>query len=477
MIDEIGTRSRRRGAKIVATLGPSTSDPLTLKNLISAGIDVARINFAHGTVDQQRRSVEQVRQAAEEAGRPVGLLGDLPGPKMRTGRIKDGEVRLKSGNECVLVGADIEGEWNRVGTSVPNLPQMVTSGDEIFLADGAIVLSVRSVGRDSVVTEVVRGGILRSGKGMHFLAAERFFEPLTDRDRAALETAAELDIQLLGLSFIRSGDDVRMLRAALPPGYSPFVVAKIETRAAVENLDEVIREADAVMVARGDLGIQLPLEDVPEIQRSVIEACNRAATPVITATQLLESMTRSPLPTRAEVTDVANAVREGTDAVMLSEETAVGDHPVRVVETMLKIIRAAERSPAMRVAPVHEGPLEDPVSWAVAHAATLAAEDVGATAILCPTRSGATSRRVAAFRPEARIVALSSDSSGVGPLCLTWGVHPVAMDAINEDGLVVERSVARAVELDLVTKGDRVVVVSGSVGRVGGTDLMQVVEI
>jgi pyruvate kinase len=360
---------------------------------------------------------------------------------------------------------------------VPDLARIVAPGDEIFLADGAIVLTVRSTDGNEVLTEIVRGGILRSRKGMHFLAAERFFEPLTDRDLAAISSAAELGVQLLGLSFIRTGPDVRKLRAALPAGYSPFIVAKIETRAAVENLDEVIREADAVMVARGDLGIQLPLEYVPEIQRSVIEACNRAATPVITATQLLESMTSSPLPTRAEVTDVANAVKEGTDAVMLSEETAVGAHPVTVVETMVRIIRAAERSPAMRIGPVHEGPVDDPVSWAVAHAAMLAADDVDATAILCPTRTGGTPRRVAAFRPKADIVALSSETGGIGPLCLTWGVHPFEMDAINEDGLVVERSIARALEAGVVSSGDRVVVVSGSIGRVGGTDLMQVVEI
>ncbi|MDQ3645636.1 MAG: pyruvate kinase [Actinomycetota bacterium] len=462
-----------RRAKIVATLGPSTSDAPSLKRLIGAGADVLRINLAHGDPPEHARIVHLAREVAKEAGRTVAFLADLPGPKMRTGPIAGGEVYLRAGEPFVLAAGEHYGDDRRVGTSVHGLASLVTPGDEIFLSDGAIVLEVDRTDGGDVLTRVLRGGALRSRKGMHVPGAEGRLEAVTEGDLTAVMGAAALGAELLGLSFVRTANDLERLRASLPDGYRPFVISKIETRGAIDNLDEIIEVSDGVMIARGDLGIQTPLASVPELQRRIIRACNRAATPVITATQLLESMTRAPLPTRAEVSDVTTAVREGTDALMLSEETAIGDDPGLVLETMDQVIRAAESTPNDHSDPVGDRS-DDLVSWGVAHAATVAAADVGARAILCPTRTGSTPRRVAAFRPRAEVIGFASGGAGLGALCLTWGVIPVPMD-LPDDETIATEALARALDRGIVVPGDRIVIVAGS--RPGSTDTMQVATV
>jgi pyruvate kinase len=466
-----------RRAKIVATLGPASDRPKGIAQLVDAGIDVARLNLAHGQGNEHLARAGQLREAAASAGRTIGVLADLPGPKIRTGPIKGGEVELHDGASIALTTETVEGDATRVSTTFDKLPECVDPGDVIYLADGSIVLEVKSVEQTEVRTDVIRGGVLRSGKGMHVPSAEELFEPLGPSDARSLETAAALEADLVGASFVRSAADIDAVRAALPSGYEPMIVAKIETASAVQHIEEIVGAADAVMVARGDLGIQVALQEVPRIQKLVIAMCNAAATPVIVATQMLETMTRSPLPTRAEVSDVANAILDGTDAVMLSEETAIGNDPARVVRTMNDIIISAEKTSVDRADPgVPED--DDPVSWAIARAAANLADDIGAAALVCPTHRGSTARRVAAFRPSCPIVAAAADLVRAGAFALTWGVTPVAM--LEEEvskGRVEDQALAAAKRSGILRPGAVAVVVAGTrAATTGSTDLIHVVR-
>jgi pyruvate kinase len=467
----------------VATLGPATWGKKEVRVLLEAGADVVRVNFAHATRAEHKMAIENAREQAGEIGRTVGVLADLPGPKMRTGPIAGGEVVLENGTEFVLTSGDSEGDEHHVSTTVANLAEVVQKDDEVFLADGQIVLRVIAIKGSDVVTEVIRRGFLRSRKGMHIPRAERKVQAFTSEDQVALDHAVGLKVDYVGLSFVRDSTDCERAKLSLPKrGHRPLIVAKIETRSAVDNLDDIVSTADAVLVARGDLGIQVPLQQVPLLQKQIIDVCNEAGKPVITATQMLESMTHSPLPSRAEAADVANAVLDGTDALMLSEETAIGQYPVEAVTKMGEIAEAAEGAlPDLPHEPLHHHRADDRVSWAVAHAAVEAAEDLGVAAILCPTRSGSTPFRVAAFRPSMQIVGLSERNDTLGQLTLVWGVKPLRVDPAPEV-LSAEEDVARAATAarrsGLVKKGDHVAVVAGTPGRrAGRTDYVRVVRV
>ncbi|HLF99569.1 MAG TPA: pyruvate kinase [Acidimicrobiia bacterium] len=472
-----------RRTKIVVTLGPDTREPDALRALLEAGADVVRLNFAHATVEEHKRAAATARRQAKDLGRVVGVLVDLPGPKMRTGSIVDNEVRLEPDQPFILTApSEFEGDVTRVSTTVDDLPSMVGEADEIFLADGEIVLRVDKVDSGEVHTTVVRGGVLRSRKGLHLPQAERRVEAFTADDEIALGHALAMEADLVGLSFVRDVDDIRRCKAALPKrGHRPLIVAKIETRSALDHLGEIVEEADVVMVARGDLGIQMPLRRVPLLQKEIIRVCNEVGVPAITATELLSSMTHSPLPTRAEVTDVANALLDGTDAVMLSEETAVGHYPTLAVRQMAEIAEAAESWPRDHAPPERRGTRDDRVSWAVAHAAVEAAEDLNVAAILCPTRSGATARRVAAFRPRMPILALSPRQNTLGSVTIYWGVTALPMREVSgEEARHEEVSVAVTTARDagLVRDGQLVCVVAGAPGpRAGGTDYVRIVRV
>ncbi|MGH2737080.1 MAG: pyruvate kinase [Actinomycetota bacterium] len=469
-----------RRTKIVATIGPASRSRGPLGGLIKAGVDVVRLNFAHDKLEAHEEAAALARELASEQSRVVGVLVDLPGPKMRIGEIAGGEVELRPGDSFVLTGKDILGDSAECSTTVDGLSGMVDAGEEILLNDGQLILQVEAVKGEDVHTTVIRGGTLRSRKGMHVPGAERSVEAFTEDDREALKGALELKADLIGLSFVRDAEDIERARAALPKrGHRPLIVAKIETRSALQHLDAIAEAADAVMVARGDLGIQTPLSRVPLLQKQIIRICNQLGRPVITATQMLESMTRSPLPTRAEVADVANAVLDGTDALMLSEETAVGQHALETVRTMAETAIAAEQGRPL-AEPAEPHSRGDHVSWAVAHAAVEAATDLRVSAILCPTRSGSTARRVAAYRPSMQIVGLSSRSETLGGLALSWGVLPLATEDLPEALDMrdeVERAVVAARSAGVVQSGDLVTVVAGSPGpRAGRTDFMRVVR-
>ncbi|MFP5352294.1 MAG: pyruvate kinase [Actinomycetota bacterium] len=470
-----------RRTKIVATLGPASWDGAVVHDLVAAGVDVFRLNLAHADTDTHKASAETARREADRLGRVVGLLADLPGPKMRTGPVVGDAVSLEPGEPFVLDQRSGEGDWTGVSTTVENLHEMVHPGEEIFLADGAIILRVTEVTGGSVHTEVIRRGLLRSRKGMHIPNAEDKIDAFTEDDRRSLEAALSLKVDLIGLSFIRDAEDIERVRAAMPKQKGgPLLVAKIETRSAIQNLSEIVHAADAVMVARGDLGIQMPLEEVPLLQKEIIQMCNGTGTPVITATQMLESMTHGPLPSRAEVNDVANAVLDGTDALMLSEETAIGKYPIATVETMATIAQRAERQGRMRPANVSYEEADDPVSWAIARSAVHAAEELDVAAILCPTRSGATARRVAAFRPRMPILGLGHREATVRPLALVWGVVPKTVPFVAEEEIAsvgISRAVEAAREAGLAHAGQLVAVVAaGPEPRAGSTDFVRIVS-
>jgi pyruvate kinase len=469
-----------RRTKIVATIGPATSSADAMRALLDAGVDVIRLNAAHGAADMPARAA-LARETAARLDRAVGVLVDLPGPKLRTGPVAGDEVELEAGETFTLTPAAVVGDVERVSTTIPELAQWVDPGDDIYLADGEIVLRVDTIdaGTGDVRCEILRGGLLRSRKGMHVPRAEAHVEPFTDADEAALKVAVQIKADFVGLSFVRRPEDCEAVRAKLPKrGSRPLIVAKIETAVALDHLPGIVGSADAVMVARGDLGIQVPARRVPLIQKEIIRFCNMSGKPVITATQMLESMTESPLPTRAEVNDVANAVLDGTDALMLSEETAVGRYPADTVRTMSEVAEAAEGWPRTRATPDGIGAAldDDRVAWAVAHAAVQAAEDLGVAAIVCPTQSGTTARRVAAFRPSVPIAGIASTPEVLGRLCLVWGVRPVAVAGGESDH--VRDAVRAARSCGLVHKGDLIGVVYASPGkRAGVTDTVRVVRV
>ncbi len=475
------SRVEMRRTKIVATIGPASADTAAMRAVIDAGADVVRLNAAHADAGTHTANAGQARALAAEAGRLVGVLVDLPGPKMRSGPVHGDAVELESGRPFTLCANECTGDEQRASTTLPELSRWVRPGDDVFLADGAIVLRVDTVVDDDVHTTVVRGGTLRSRKGMHVPKAEAHVAPFTEHDHEALEMAVAMKADFVGLSFVRRPDDVERVRNLLPKrGFRPALVAKIETAAALDHLAGIVHQSDAVMVARGDLGIQVPARRVPLLQKEIIRFCNTAGRPVITATQMLESMTRAPLPTRAEVNDVANAVIDGTDALMLSEETAVGSDPANVVRTMAEVAAAAESWPRVHVEPVGAGAAGDGdrVAWAVAHAATQAAEDLGVAAILCPTRSGQTARRVAAFRPSMPIAGVSPASEILGSLSLVWGVTPLVVPETADGDRQLALAVKAARTHGLVHAGDLVALVFGASGpRAGSTDSVRVVRV
>jgi len=465
-----------RRVKIVATIGPATSSEEALSGIIKSGVDVIRINGAHGDVSAIGQRIQGVRDLSKKLGESTGILVDLPGPKMRVGVIENEELPLEEGDELKIVNKDVIGNKDGISTTVADLYSIVNPGDPIILADGQIRSEVVKVKGKEIFLKVLSTGILKSKKGFFLPNAEDKIEPYSDRDKEIIAESVKHGVDFLGLSFVRRGSDVDEIRAMLPEGSRTHLIAKIETKSAVDELPSILASADAVMVARGDLGIQLDITRVPLLQKEIIRACNQSGRPVITATEMLESMTTQPLPTRAEVGDVANAVLDGTDAVMLSGETAVGRYPSETVGTMAQVALQAETWRKRRVPDVCVLG-EDPVAWAVAHAVVQAAEDLNVKTILCPTRSGATARRIATYRPSASIVGISKNKHVLAQLSLVWGVEPLEMIDEIDESHEVEQIINLCIEKGLVNKGDLVAVAAGSPGHeAGGTDSIRIVR-
>jgi pyruvate kinase len=474
-----------RRTKIVATLGPACDDASRLEALLRAGADVVRLNLSHGEIEGHLRRLALVREVAATIGRPVGVIADLPGPKIRAGSFPEGGVDLAPGEQICLVPGEGPSTAAVITVGYPTLLTDVDPGDRIALGDGGITMHAVSVDGGIVRAEIESGGRMQGRPGVN-LSGERLqmFAP-TEQDLELARTVTDAGVELVALSFVRRAADVVALRDVV--GDDAGIVAKIETAAALAELPAITDVADAVMVARGDLGIDCPLEDVPHLQKHIVRHCVSVGTPVITATQMLETMIDAPAPTRAEVSDVANAVFDGTDALMLSGETAIGHDPVLVVRTMGRIAARAEaeasyRRWAERLGQEQRGWVDDDadrITGAVSHAAWQAAHDARATAILCCTRSGRTARAIARFRPACRLVGLSPDQRTVNTLSLTWGVESALVEEYTTTDEMVWFAVETALQQGCIDHGDIVLVLAGAPDRHSGaaTDVLRIVRV
>jgi pyruvate kinase len=472
--------------KIVATLGPASESPEVLDRLLLAGVDVVRLNLSHGSLEEHIGRLRAVRASAERTGMVVAVLADLPGPKVRAGQLPAGGVLLLAGQTLVLHAGEGDSDSSHFQVDYPTLLHDLHVGDRVVIGDGAISLEVEQVSLTEAVTRVITGGMTQGRPGVHIPAERLRLRTPTEEDlRLGLAMAAE-GVDFLAVSFVRAAADLAAVRDAVLP-YRPHLVAKIETLPAVAALEEIAAEADAIMVARGDLGIECPLEDVPHLQKRIIRHCVEVGVPVITATQMLESMITAPAPTRAEVSDIANAVFDGTDALMLSGETAIGHDPVSVVESMVRIAERAEVEASYAAWGSRLGRIQrrqwtegaDRITMAITHAAGLAAVDAGVDAILCCTRSGRTARAMARFRPTPMLIGLSPDPQTVRTMTLSWGVVPLRVDTYRSTDELVWYAIETAVRRGLVAPGQVVLVLAGAPDRPGGaaTDVLRIVQV
>jgi pyruvate kinase len=438
--------------KIVATIGPASDAPEMLERLIRAGVDVARLNFSHGDFSGHADRIVRIRAAAKAVGRRVAIMADLPGPKMRLGKIDPEPIHLNPGDPFTLTADDIVGDARRVSMSFAPLSKVVKPGNRLFLNDGLVQLTVARVDGNDVHCVVAVGGELRSRKGLNLPGIDLGISAFTDHDRACLEFALGHGVDAVSQSFVETAADIEAVRAAAKAlGKNPFVIAKIERSDALDHLDAILEAADGIMVARGDLGVEVPIEQIAILQKQLIAKASAAGKPVITATQMLESMTASRLPTRAESTDVANAILDGTDAIMLSGESAMGQYPEESVAMLAKIAAFTEahrpplRADAAPVTPARRSPAA--VAEAMASMVERALETVPCAAVFVPTRTGTTARMISRFNPPAWIVALSRDAAVCQGLAFCYGVHPVDLAEDPEDWSDFARGWLRAHQL------------------------------
>ncbi len=446
-----------RNAKIVCTVGPATDSPESIRELVEAGMDVARLNFSHGTHEDHARRAEWIRAAGADVGKTVAILQDLCGPKIRTGRV--GPEAVEAGQSVRVVPGD-EGGEGVIAVGYEHVVRDLEEGDRILLGDGEIELRVERVEDDALVCHVEHGGAVRARQGANLPSGRIQVESITEKDRADLAFGLELGVDYVALSFVRSVDDILQLRALCEAAKSPVaILPKIETPGAVADIEAIAQASDALMVARGDLGVELSPEAVPVVQKTVLDVCRRSHTPTIVATEMLQSMVTAPRPTRAEASDVANAIFDGADAVMLSAETASGQHPARACATMARIIAEAEASPHYRPRGAEvAGRTEE----AIARAACDVAQHLDAPGIVVISKAGATARLVSQARPNRPMIGVALEPAALRRMALYWGVHP----ELHEVGDDIEELAARVREglkaRGLVESGDRVVIVFGT---------------
>lgn len=469
-----------RKTKIVCTIGPASINPAVLKLLMQNGLNVARINASHGTIQEHGEYIQAIRQEAQKLNLPLAILLDLPGPKDRTGKTKKGGIKLREGAEFVLTTRDVLGDDTQVSVDLPELPHHVKLGQDIFLDDGLIKLEVISISHDGVKCRVITGGRLYDNKGVNVPGVVWEIDSVTKDDWKHLEAGVEQGIDFVGLSFVHRADDINSVRDFLKTHNSPAqIIAKIERAEALDKFDEILEAADGVMVARGDLGVQIPIQRVPIVQKELIRKCNHVGKPVIVATQMLESMVDSPIPTRAEATDVANAIFDGTDAIMLSEETAIGQYPVETVKIMHLIAMEAEAAlPYEQMFSSRYKDLQPLTDDAISYAACHTAHQLGAKAVIAYTASGSTARRVSKYRPRTPIVAVTPDEVIQRQLALCWGVTALK---VRETKLIINMfsGAANAVcRAGIACRGDLVVVTAGvPIHQAGTTNMLKVEQI
>lgn len=448
--------------KIVCTIGPATESYEQLKKLTLAGMNVMRLNFSHGDFAEHQARVDNIRQVMKDTGKIVAIMQDLCGPKIRIGTFKnDMAIMLKEGDTFTLTTEPTEGSQEKVFINYPLLPKEVKVGGCIMLHDGRKKLEVTAINGNEIVTKVIVGGELKGKKGVNVPGANLSISSLTEKDKADLEFGIKNKVDFIALSFVRKASDIEELSAILKAaGSQAHIIAKIETPEAINVLDEIIAVTDALMVARGDLAIEIPTEDVPLAQKRMIRACNTAGKPVITATQMLESMIKSPVPTRAEVSDIANAIIDGTDAVMLSEETTLGDFPIEAVNVMTRIAINMEKEKA-EFDTISQYNESHKVTDVVSKSAVRTAHNVGASLIVALTRSGKSARMIARYRPTEQVLALSDDQEQSNKLMLSYGCYPLVVPTFKTVDQIM--NMVRSITLDtkMVKKGDKVVIVAG----------------
>jgi len=470
--------------KIVCTIGPSSRDEEMLRALVNAGMNVARINFSHGTKDEHAEDIATIRRIAEKEDAPIAIMADLQGPKLRIGTIDPEPLILKTGDRLVLTTRPATGKGNVVNLPHPDLISDIRVGDPLLLGDGALEFVIETKGADELVCRVIVGGELLSQKGVaaprSAFCGESHLSSLTPKDRVDAAFSIKHGVDFIALSFVRGKDDIEALRSLIyrETGKETAVpiVAKIEKREAVKNFDAILEAADAVMVARGDLGVEVSVQEVPLHQKEIIRKCNAVGKPVITATQMLQSMIANPTPTRAEASDVANAILDGTDAVMLSGETATGHYPVRAVEMMTKISATVEEKILRWVDPVSFTDVEHthPITDAISDATATIAKELGARLIVTSTWSGYTARQVARERPREPIIAFTPNEDTYRRLALTWGVRPVLVPQCEDTDEMIETMARAVLDLHLGEPGELVVITGGIPLGVGRTNFLKV---
>lgn len=465
-----------RRTKIVATIGPATSSPEVLRDLIEAGATTLRLNFSHGTHDDHQRNIRTIRQVSFELNQPVGILQDLQGPKIRLGRFEHGSIALQKGDPFILTSRQVVGTQEISSVTYGPLAEEVPEGATILLDDGRVEMVVKEIHKDKgeLHCRVVVGGVLSNNKGVNFPGVYLSIRALTDKDKEDLMFGLDQGVDWVALSFVRNPQDVLEIKELISSaGKNVPVIAKIEKHEAIEQMEAVLSICDGVMVARGDLGVELPAEDVPILQKRLIATANRRGIPVITATQMLDSMLNNPRPTRAEISDVANAILDGTDAVMLSNETAVGNYPVQAVETMARIATRIEQEMPLK------SNMEDlpgrSIPNAISQAVGQIAEQLQSAAIMTLTKTGATARNVSKFRPRKPILAVTPHVDVARQLQLVWGVKPLLVLDLPSTSQTFQAAINVAQEKELLHQGDLVVMTAGTLqGVAGSTDLIKV---
>jgi len=469
-----------RRTKIVCTIGPVSGSASVIERLIAAGMNVARFNLSHGVLSEHARHIQTVRRLSEHLGIRVAILMDLPGPKYRTGKLKDGQVVLRKGARVTLTTREIEGDTALVPVSLPNLPRDVRIGNLVLLDDGAMQLRVLSKNDDEVKCRVIVGGVLTEKRGLVVPGMRSSAPFITDSLRGHLLFAIQEKPDYLALSFVSCAEDIAGVRAILRENQADIpIISKIERAQALADFDEILSVSDGIMVARGDLGVDIPLEKVPLAQKEIIHKCNYAGKPVITATQMLESMVNAARPTRAEVTDVANAIFDGTDATMLSAETSIGKYPVTALRTMAKIAQAAENALSYEDLLVERGQwLEEQTDELISYSACQNAQRLGAKAIIAFTQSGSTARRLSKYRPHVPILAITPSEAVPGRLLMHWGVYPFKIEGTSSLSELFATAANLAKEVGLASPGDLIVITGGvPIGVAGSTNLLKVERI
>ena len=464
-----------RRTKIVCTLGPATDDPEVLKHLFIAGLDVGRLNFSHGTHDDHFKRMELFKKVRDELKQPAALLLDTKGPEIRIKTFKNGSIILENGKTFILTTDEVEGDEERVSITYKGLTSDLTKGNRVLIADGLIELKVQSIRGQDIICEVINGGELSNRKGINVPGVTTKLPFMSDNDRNDILFGIENDFDFIAASFARSADDIKDMRNFIESNGGGFIklISKIENHDGVNNIDEIIRVSDGIMVARGDMGVEIPFEEIPHLQKLIIKKSLAAGKPVIIATQMLESMIKNPRPTRAEITDVANAIYDGGSAIMLSAETSVGEFPVLTVETMAKIASKTEMDINYTKMLEHTHiSISKNVTNAISYATCSAAHSLDAAAIITITQSGHTSKMISRYRPSCRIIASTPSKKVYNQLALSWGVFPVLTPEAKSTDEIFDSVVKRAVDEKMIHDGDLVVITGGMPLGISGTTNM-----